>query len=904
LKRESISPKVFFVLIQVGLLLILNSCSTKHNTWITRSFHNTTSRFNGYFYANESVKDGLIKLETTRKEDYSKILPVFIYPTPDQTKALYPEMDKAVKKLSIVIWHHTITTKAKKEIPGACRWIAPSYILMGRAHFYKRDFFAATECFDYVAQTYKKANDGYLGLRWLIKNTDNVRYPLLSNRFMGMMWLVRSYDEMGSISEAESMIDLLADDKELPSEYKGELAAIEANHFLLRDNYGGALKPLGKAILLTEDRKTRARYTYIVAQLEEKAGKMKKASESFRSVIKLRPGYELAFNAQMSLANCIDISSEAEAEALKKELIKMLKNKINSEHRDQIYYALAIIEEKESHQEECVNYLKKSIRVCVNNSGQKALSFLKLADISFDKADYRPAQYYYDSTVSLIKPDFPNYELINNKKKSLSDLIKNMTIISVQDSLQALARMNPQDRDVKIQEVIAQEEAAEKMKEEDRLNRAAHAGDNNQVPQTNLQQNNGQWYFYNTNTVTFGITDFHKKWGDRKLEDNWRRSVKELTAEDASVAANADQAEAADSIKKTTTTKKISGKKSSAGYLQNIPLTEDALKKSNEKIIEAYYTLGSIYKEQLYNNGKSAETFEELLQRYPENKYKLTSYYQLYRLYLAMGNQDKTDYYKNILLTKFPETEYAKIIRNPGYNSQKVSDLSAAERMYNETFQLYKDSNYAAVISKCFEADTALGNNPLLSRFDLLNALALAHTQGVDAFESALTLMIIKYPKGDIKDKAQEYLDLIKKQKNKNIPEAKKDSIISDAVQYLFDKNAQFLFVFIYDGNTDVNKLKIQFADINAEYYSLDNLKVDYIIMDNGRNMITVKSFDGKEKAMIYYNLITKDKKDVFSALDPAKIKPFVISSDNFPLFYKSKNVENYLAFFQDKFLK
>ena len=148
MKRNKRTASVFFALISATFVLLSGGCATNKNTWVTRTFHNTTSRFNGYFYANENVKGGLIKLETNRKEDYSKILPVFIYPNPEEAKTIFPEMDIAIKKLSLVIKHHMITNKAKKEIPGACKWIAPSFVLMGRAHFYKRDFFAAIENFE------------------------------------------------------------------------------------------------------------------------------------------------------------------------------------------------------------------------------------------------------------------------------------------------------------------------------------------------------------------------------------------------------------------------------------------------------------------------------------------------------------------------------------------------------------------------------------------------------------------------------------------------------------------------------------------------------------------------------------------------------------------------------------
>ena len=70
--------------------------------------------------------------------------------------------------------------------------------------------------------------------------------------------------------------------------------------------------------------------------------------------------------------------------------------------------------------------------------------------------------------------------------------------------------------------------------------------------------------------------------------------------------------------------------------------------KSTAKIVDAYYNIAMIYKEQLNDQPKAVATFEELLKRFPENKYKLQCYYQLYRTYLAMGDPDKSNYYKNL----------------------------------------------------------------------------------------------------------------------------------------------------------------------------------------------------------------------------------------------------------------
>ena len=889
----------------------MGGCTNKKSTWVTRTFHNTTSRFNAYYYARVSLKETNDKLIQQHKEDYSKLIPLFIYPTPEEAKTLFTEMDKNIKRLSTDIRHHTIT-KSKKELPEASRWIDHCYILMGRSHFMKRDFFSALESFDYVSRTYKK-------------------YP---SRFMGMMWMIRSYDEMGSVEEAASLIDLLAAEKNLPEEYRCEFAAIEATHFIEVGNYQGAILPLEKVVKLSRSNKyflrywldygkpleehmtmhykslLRGRALFLEAQLEDVLGRPKKAAALYGDVIALHPTDELTFNAQMNRVNCYDPTSPLAAE-MRKELLKMSRDRHYNDRLDQIFYALAIMSQKENDIPTCLDYLKKSVRASAVNKLQKARSYLKMADIHYERTEYKPAQGFYDSTIALVKPDFPNYDFINTKKKTLTELMRHLNTITAQDSLQALARLSDADRMKRIDQIISDEDVAEKKAEEQRqalflqAQNVTNIMGNNAAAGAGAAANNGQWYFWNTATIASGVKDFQKRFGDRKLEDNWRRSVKEITADEASAVAPAPAAAAeaaADSAAKKAATTKAKPKKDPKNYLVNIPLTPEAIAKSDEKIIDALYNSGAIYREKLDNNKRAAEAFETLLARFPESKYTVVTNYQLYRLYLAMNKPKSAEAYKNTILTKYPDTEYAKIIQDPGYNSNKESSLSQAEKVYNEVYQLYRDSNYLGVLEKCKIADTSLGKSPLLSRFDMLKALAIGHTQSIDDFEVALTRIVIKYPKEPIRDKAQEYLDNIKRFKSGGKVVAKKDTA-APPTPYTYLKDASYYEVVYYDGPLDLNKYKGLVANVNTEFYSNDNLTADGLLLDANHSLIVVKSFQGKEKAMTYHGILSNDKKSIFESLIPEKLKFFSISADNFPLFYKSKNVAEYLKFFEANML-
>jgi TolA-binding protein len=107
--------------------------------------------------------------------------------------------------------------------------------------------------------------------------------------------------------------------------------------------------------------------------------------------------------------------------------------------------------------------------------------------------------------------------------------------------------------------------------------------------------------------------------------------------------------------------------------LNRIPTDQEEIDKAMAKVIDAYYNAAMIYNEQLSDKPASAKMFEDLIAKYPDNKYKLPSYYQLYRLYQAMKDMPKSDYYKNLLLEKYPDSDYAMIIKNPNYMAEKAA---------------------------------------------------------------------------------------------------------------------------------------------------------------------------------------------------------------------------------------
>ena len=160
-----------------------------------------------------------------------------------------------------------------------------------------------------------------------------------------------------------------------------------------------------------------------------------------------------------------------------------------------------------------------------------------------------------------------------------------------------------------------------------------------------------------------GKTSLLKKWGNRKLEDLWRLSNKQAQSDFGTT--DEEDTTVTDTTKKAT----LSDLKDKKYYLKNIPVTDDDIKKSNDKIAEALFNIGSIYQNDLKDIPKAVDAYTDLVKRYPDNStYTMKTYYQLYLAYDGIPDETKRDYYKNLICSKEPDGDYCNIIKDPNFH--------------------------------------------------------------------------------------------------------------------------------------------------------------------------------------------------------------------------------------------
>ncbi|MEI7490123.1 MAG: tetratricopeptide repeat protein [Bacteroidota bacterium] len=874
-----------------GIFLLLtgtfffSACSTKKNTWTRRTYHNLTAHYNVYWNGMDLMRQGIKDYDAQMKDNFSLVLPVYNFGDKSGNKAAQ-FADNAIKKASKTIQKHSMFFNHKEY----CKWIDDSYMLIGISYFYKKDYPMARRTFEFVIKTY---------------NDNDIKYD-------AMYWLAMSNIQIGDYNRAEPMLDMLLNKinkGEAPSKYEEGANLAYANSFILQRNYDAAVPYLNRALELNPSVKIKTRVYFILGQIYQKQEDPDRAAEMYTRVLKHSTAYEMEFNAKINLAQCYT-SKSTDRDFIVKKLNKMLRDEKNKDYLDQIYYALAQISLTDKDTVHAIDYLGKSVSTSKSNNYQRAISALQLADIYFSYPNYPKAQAYYDSTMQFLPVDFANYKAIKKKTATLTDLVQQLELISREDSLQALAAMTEDQRFKIIDKLIANYLANEVKKTQEEQTKLQNQLFATLEEKTNPTSSQGRWYFYNAATMASGFSTFGKKWGRRRLEDNWFLTDKAIAMNTGEPPADTVQMPngGSDTNSLLKPEPKSTNPKDRKYYSQDIPLTPARLNASNQRVMDAYYKSGFIYFDGLNDYGHSIESFETLLHRYPDFPRKAQTYYELYTLYKGLKNDTKSDYYRSLLLTAYPETDYAKLMVNPNYFKELASKKSESSKLYEVTYKAFQNQQYYMVISNAAEAHTLFKNDTaLLPRFDYLRALSLGKIEVADSMTVALSKIPLDYPKSPVGNLAREVLASMyggPGSKPGANPADSSATVLKEAESiYTIDLTAVHFYVIIVNNSKiDVNALKIKIADFNSKMHDLDGLEVNSLLFENNEEMISVSNFNDAGKAMQYL-LSIRDSKYIFTKLETSgDYSDFVISVTNYPVLYKNKDIKKYQRFFDKNY--
>ncbi|MBS4012723.1 MAG: tetratricopeptide repeat protein [Bacteroidetes bacterium] len=854
----------------VFIILTFLSCSTEKNRFLNRAYHSINTKYNGYFNARESYNNALKSLERNHLDNYEEVLSIFMYGTEQSRKSVSSNMDIAYEKCSRVIRKHSMNIKNVEYN----KFIDDAYFLIAKSHFFKDDHTLAIIMFEYIIRQYDT--------------------PL---KYESKIWIAKSRIQMNKFEMADQILINVQKDFESGLLQKNAIRLynlVRADYFIKQEKYEDAIPFLNEGIKLTKNKKDRTRLTFILGQVYYRSGNYLEAQRAFASVLRMNPEFDMAFRARINMAMSFDPRS-GNLKAIKDDLNKLLASERNKEFRDEIYYALGMLELRQDNKTKAIEYFIESTKVSDKNKFQKGLSFLRLGELHFEMPKYLKASIYYDSVIAFISTDYSDYEVVKDRQKILFDLAKHIRIIEREDSLQRLASMTSAERNRIVDEIIRnlrEQEQLEREKETERMRQMQQimGRETSRSSGGVTEQGGSAWYFYNTSTINFGKTEFYAKWGSRQLEDLWRISNKQVISfgmdGDIEDGEEGDETAASDKYNRQT-------------YLDNIPLTSEKLDLSNKKISDALYNKGLILKNRLKDDESAIQSFNELIRRFPEFEQKLNTYYYLYTMTDAKGDKTTADVYKIRIIDEFPDSDYAKILRDPNYAENIRARKTKADRLYSQSYEAFLLGNYSVVLSNYKILDTIEVEKPLKARFIYLTAVTYGKQEEIQKMKTELENIIDNYQDTPLFNPAKELWELVSK-----IPQ---QEVVADTGQsdkefvsiYLYDPSAIHFFALVVDSkNMPVREVRSKMNKFHKETYPDINLSISNIFLNDKQQLITVTNFQGMEKAMEYYGKIVEN--NLLGDYEIEHYEAFLISVENYPIFYQNKNLEDYLRFYRN----
>jgi hypothetical protein len=711
------------------LVLLLAACSRKKSTFFTRNYHAVTAEYNALYNGYNAFEDGQQELALSYRDNYWEILPVERFEQFEQvTKPGYskdPNFERAEEKAVKAIQKHSIDLEGKEHNPQ----IDEAYILLGKARYYDQRFVPALDAFNHVLNRYPTSNNVNRAKMWKAKTNIRLRNEEIALR------------DLGGLLNAVDNGNIKMDEEEF-----ADANAIMAQAWINLDSLEAALPYMKLAVENVRNNELKGRYAYIKGQLYNRLGFKDSANMAFDEVIELNRKSPRIYmiNAYIMKARNFDYEGGDRAAQLEL-LMDLSENWENRPYLDRIYNQIGEYYMNVDSVDTAMRYYNKSIKAFDQDRPLQALNYSTLAEVHFDRALYKTAGKYYDSTLTFLDENSKQWRRTRKKRDNLDQVIKLEDFISESDSIIEIARLSPAEqlayytvytdklRDKAIADSIAQAEA----EREEVANQEFY---NKSTPKIGgRNEGGGPFYFYNSSTVAYGKQEFRRIWGDRKNEDSWRISSK------ASKFAQPGEAALDKTQLPIIAGNPLYDPQAYVDKLPKDPAVIDSLAGERDM---AYFELGLIYKEKFKELPLAARRFETLIGfEEPLERLILPTNYHLYKIYEELERPALAEPYRSTILRDYPDSRYASILQNP---DQVIGlEESSPEYKYNQLYKRFEAHDYSYVIDQCDRYISEFFGDPIVPKFELLKATASGRRDGFEAYKEGLNYVALTYPNRD-----------------------------------------------------------------------------------------------------------------------------------------------------------
>ncbi|MFA6247660.1 MAG: tetratricopeptide repeat protein [Mucilaginibacter sp.] len=704
-------PKLFLL----AIVMVIAGCSLEKKSALNRNLQNLTAKYNILFNANELLRTKQAAYEEAYVDNYTELLSVY-RDTVAKSDVPDKELDEVKAKANTII-----------SVKEQSHYLGDAYLLLSKANYLDGNYFDAVEYANYVIRSFGA-------------NADLKQEALV--------YKARSLLYINQPADAKATLDSALQNINPKKKITADVYATKLQYDINVQEYIDAEAMAKLAVEYAHSSDQKLRWTFILAQLQELNHQPADAIANYTRVSKSNVEFDMAFNANLNRIRIEDSQSGVKVSRLTR-LRSLLKNSNNKDFTDQIYFQIAQLQYNDGEIDNALKSYRLSVNSSTKNQSQKGLSYLRMADVLFKhKADYSGAGKYYDSALVNLSPKYPNYAIIKKKSDNLQILADRLQIISREDTLQMLAKLDEPTRLARIDKMV---DAQILKSQPSPVSVAQNKGmvNINQPPQESTP-NGDNFYFASSNAISQGFSNFKRVWGNRRLEDNWRRANRassDITQNNsAAIQQIGDPDAPANDVVNNAAQNKATAGNYRQSLIQNLPLTPVLMAQSNKRMFDAYLDIANFYRDVLDDKKEAIAAYELLLSRFPDSDNTPAIYYNLYRLYTETNVPPSSDKYKQLLVKNYPQTPFAKIILDPDYAKHISDEDSGFSTLYNKVYDLYAAKQYPQVIAAADALMAQYPNNRLAAQIYYLRAFAAGHQEPLAPFNNDLQQIVAKYP--------------------------------------------------------------------------------------------------------------------------------------------------------------
>lgn len=908
----------------VFIILVIESCSTARNTAATRWWQAFNSRYNTYYNGAVAYVDGSLEKENGNQDNYTDFIPLYTVRNKNSKELGKANFDRAILKAEKVIDRHSIKQRPqwksnRRKTDRDREWLSrkeynpfmwKAWMLLGRSQFHEGNLDNAISTFAYMSMLYRTQ-------------------PAIYSR--AQAWLAKCYIENDLAYDAEDVIRNSRRDS-IPWQARKDLDLALADYYLLTHDYKSAIPYLRNVIRREKRRKQKAREWFIMGQICQAAGKNVEAYKAYSKVIAMNPPYQLEFNARIART---EVMASKKSDGMIAKLKRMAKSDKNKEYLDQVYFAIGNIYLLKKDTLKAISAYENGNEKATRSGVERGALLIKLGDLYWTREQYADARRCYNLALGMTDKDNKAYERLTNRSKVLDELVPYTDAVHLQDSLQNLARMDEEQRNMAIDRVIValkKKEAEEKRKqvENEVANRqqnnddafgdeAQKKGNQGNTNNLNIGQQSSEWYFYNPMVVAKGKQQFQMLWGKRENVDNWQRINKtvvkqqgydlaDISDEQRDSILNAQ--EALDSVEKVND-EALNDPHKREYYLAQIPFTKEQVKASDDIIANGLYNSGVIFKDKLDNLTLSEKALSRLISQYPDYAHKDDAFYHLFLLYSRKGQKAKAESFVDSLKAEFPKSEWTTLLSDPNYVVNTRYGVHIEDSLYAATYDAFKADNHNVVDANVSISETRFPQGANRDKFMFIGSLNKLNEGDDEACLKGLDSLVEKFPESDVAKIAGMIINGVKS--GRRLRGAKFDignvwamrsETLSESEQLKAkplsaERNTQFVFMLVYQPDSvNENKLLYQVAKYNFTSFLVRDFDIA-IDNDDILHRMRVSGFRNYDEAMQYSRgLLSQPQVRKLMG----KARPFIISVENLPLLGVAYSFDDYKKFYDVHF--